>query len=132
MTLRLVLDEPDQVLRLAAFRAEHPAVIILPGAGPSGTWEARIPEPAGETVTVRYTLRELLDKLDELTGGGCPSGQPAPPASRPASAATPALMNSATAGSGTRRECPILSERISPVLSSRHTIALDSCSRSAT
>ena len=24
-----------------------------------GTWEARIPEPTGETVTTRYTLREL-------------------------------------------------------------------------
>ncbi len=70
MTLRLVPDEPDQVVRLAAFRAAHPDVIILPGAGPFGTWEARIPEPAGETVTVRYTLRELLDKLDELLASG--------------------------------------------------------------
>jgi hypothetical protein len=25
------------------------------------------PEPDGETVTIRYTLRELLDRLDELT-----------------------------------------------------------------
>ncbi len=70
MTLRLVPDEPDQVVRLAAFRAAHPDVIILPGAGPSGTWEARIPEPTGETVTIRYTLRELLDKLDELLASG--------------------------------------------------------------
>ena len=26
------------------------------------------PEPGGETVITRYTLRELLDKLDELLG----------------------------------------------------------------
>ncbi len=66
--LRLVPDEPDQVPRLAAFRAAHPDVII--GEFGFGAWQARIPEPAGETVTTRYTLRELLDKLDELTGGG--------------------------------------------------------------
>ncbi|HEU5392954.1 MAG TPA: hypothetical protein VFV73_44425 [Streptosporangiaceae bacterium] len=30
--------------------------------------QARLPEPDGETVTTRYTLRELLDRLDELTG----------------------------------------------------------------
>jgi hypothetical protein len=28
--------------------------------------QARIPELDGETVITRYTLRELLDKLDEL------------------------------------------------------------------
>jgi phage head maturation protease len=32
-----------------------------------GTVQARIPEPDGETVITRYSLRELLDKLDELT-----------------------------------------------------------------
>jgi len=63
--LYLVPDEPDQVLRLARFRAGHPDVIIC--AGESGTWQARIPQPAGETVTTRYTLRELLDRLDQLT-----------------------------------------------------------------
>ncbi|MGH3191690.1 MAG: hypothetical protein ACRDPY_34570 [Streptosporangiaceae bacterium] len=63
--LRLALGEADQVPRLAAFRAAHPGVII--GEGEFGTWEARIPEAAdGETTAVRYTLRELLDKLDEL------------------------------------------------------------------
>ena len=65
--LGLAPDEPDQVPRLQRYRAAHPDVII--GAGGFGTWQARIPEPDGETVTVRYTLRELLDKLDELTGG---------------------------------------------------------------
>jgi hypothetical protein len=59
-------DEPDQVLRLQAFRAAHPEVII--GDGGFGTLQARIPEPNGETVITRYRLVELLDKLDELTG----------------------------------------------------------------
>jgi hypothetical protein len=62
--LRLVLDEPDQVVRLSRFRAAHPEVIV--GDGGFGTMQARIPEPTGETVITRYTLRELLDKLDEL------------------------------------------------------------------
>ena len=65
--LGLVPDEPDQVLRLRDFRAAHPDVIIGPGG--FGTWQARIPEENGETVATRYTLRELLDKLDELLGG---------------------------------------------------------------
>lgn len=59
--------EPDQVLRLRRFRAAHPDVII--GDGGFGTMQARIPEPNGETVITRYSLRELLDKLDELLGG---------------------------------------------------------------
>jgi hypothetical protein len=54
------------LFRLARFRAAHPDVIIGPGG--FGTWQARIPEQDGETVTTRYTLRELLDRLDELTG----------------------------------------------------------------
>ena len=65
--LGLAPDEPDQVPRLQRYRAAHPDVII--GAGGFGTWQARIPEPDGETVTVRYTLRELLNRLDELTRG---------------------------------------------------------------
>jgi len=65
--LGLAPDEPDQVTRLQRYRAAHPGVII--GAGGFGTWQARIPEPDGETVTVRHTLRELLNRLDELTGG---------------------------------------------------------------
>ena len=64
--LRLAREEPDQVLRLQAFRAAHPNVII--GDGGFGVWHARVPEPAGEHVIGRYTLRELLGKLDELTG----------------------------------------------------------------
>jgi len=65
--LGIAPDEPDQVPRLSRFREEHPDVII--GDGGFGTWQARVPEPAGETVITRYTLRELLDKLSELTAG---------------------------------------------------------------
>lgn len=59
-----VLDGPDELARLQRFRAEHPGVLV--GGGGFGTWQALIPEPSGETVVVRYTLRELLDRLDEL------------------------------------------------------------------
>jgi hypothetical protein len=40
-------------------------------------WHSRVPEPKGETVITRYTLRELLDKLDALI-----RGQPLSPARR--------------------------------------------------
>ena len=63
LALRPVPDELDQVLRLARFREAHPSVMI--GAG-RGWWQAVIPEADSETVITRYTLRELLDKLDEL------------------------------------------------------------------
>jgi hypothetical protein len=63
--MRPTLDEFGQVLRLQAFRAAHPEVII--GDGGFGTVQARIPQPAGEIVITRYRLTELLDKLDELT-----------------------------------------------------------------
>ncbi len=62
--LPMVPDEPDQVFRLQEFRAAHPDVIL--GKGEFGTWQARIPHLSGETVTIRYTLRELLDRLGEL------------------------------------------------------------------
>lgn len=63
--LRLAREEPDQVLRLQEFRAAHPQVII--GDLGCGVWQACIPEPHGEHVISRYTLRELLNILDELT-----------------------------------------------------------------
>lgn len=66
------LGEPDQLVRLARFRAAHPEVII--GDGGFGTVQALLPEPDGETVITRYTLGELLDRLDELTTR--PSGYP--------------------------------------------------------
>ena len=73
--LRLIREEPGQVLRLG-FREQHPDVII--GTGEFGTWEARILQPTGETATTRYTLRDLLDRLDELTEKrqGQPNGEP--------------------------------------------------------
>ena len=64
--LRIVPDELDQLVRLAWFRTAHPAVVI--GTGEFGTWQARIPEPDGETIIVRHRLAEVLDKLDELIG----------------------------------------------------------------
>jgi hypothetical protein len=70
--LRIVPGETDQVPRLHQFRRDHADVVIDSG---SGWWQARIPEPAGERVITRYTLRELLDKLDQLTA---PSPGPGP------------------------------------------------------
>jgi len=52
------------VIRLQHFRQAHPDVIT--GDGGFGTMQARIPEPNGENVITRYSLRELLDKLDDL------------------------------------------------------------------
>jgi len=68
----LVPDEPDQAARLAAFRVAYPVVTI--GPGQFGTWEALVPEASGQTVIVRHTLRELLDRLGEVTGPD--DGQP--------------------------------------------------------
>jgi hypothetical protein len=70
--MHLAPAEIDQLYRLERFRDAHPDVII--GDGGFGVWQARIPEPDGETVTSRYTLRELLDRLDELTAAQ--DGQP--------------------------------------------------------
>ena len=66
-----VLDEPDQILLLQEFRAAHPDVIV--GKGEFGTWQARIPHLAGETVAIRYTLRELMDRLSELLAEDMPA-----------------------------------------------------------
>jgi hypothetical protein len=64
--LRLAADEVEQVMRLAAFRAAHPDVVVE--AGEFGTWQGRIPEENGETVITRHRLGELLDRLAEVTG----------------------------------------------------------------
>ncbi len=42
---------------------------MIVGDGGFGTLQARIPTPSGEIVTTRYSLRELLDKLDVLIDG---------------------------------------------------------------
>ena len=60
------VDE-DQLPRLAAFRAVHPEVVIG-DLGFGKVWQARIPEPDGETVVTRYRLGDLLSKLGELLG----------------------------------------------------------------
>ncbi len=59
---RLTLSEE---FRLQAFRAARPDVII----GPLGfeAWQARLARGERETVTSRHTLKELLDRLDQLT-----------------------------------------------------------------
>jgi hypothetical protein len=57
---------PDQLARLAAFRHQHPSIVI--GAIEFGCWQALIPERNGETVRVRHSLKELLDKLAETFG----------------------------------------------------------------
>ena len=62
---REVADEPDQVSAAAAVPRsapgrDHRDRRVRNVAGPH-------PEENGETVTSRYTLRELLDRLDELT-----------------------------------------------------------------
>jgi len=62
---RLVPDELEQVMHLARFRQAHPGVMV--GAG-RGWWQAVIPELNGEQLITRYTLGQLPDKLDELTG----------------------------------------------------------------
>jgi hypothetical protein len=66
--LRLAPDEADQVPRLLEFKAAHPDVVIGEG-GFSREWQARFPAPNdGEEIVTRYTLRQLLDKLDGLFG----------------------------------------------------------------
>jgi len=41
---------------------------VIIGDGGFGVWQARITEPDGDRIISRYALRELLDKLDKLTG----------------------------------------------------------------
>jgi hypothetical protein len=64
VALRRAAEEPDQIMRLHRFHLKHPDVLVQPGQ--FATWEARITEADGETTIVRYTLRELLDRLGEI------------------------------------------------------------------
>ena len=66
------LDDAADLMRLAAYRDAHPDVIIGT-LGFGAVWQARIPEPSGEDVITRYSLAELLDRLDGL------DGEPDPP-----------------------------------------------------
>ena len=55
------LDYPEQVPRLVSYKHAHPdASIIYLGAW----WQYILVEGNGLTVIVRFTLRELLDKLE--------------------------------------------------------------------
>lgn len=62
--------DEDQLARLTSFRAAHPEVVIG-DLGFGKVWQARIPadDEDGESVVTRYTLRELLGKLDEIFPG---------------------------------------------------------------
>jgi len=53
----------DQVPRREAYEKSHPDVEIT-YMGPY--WRAIVPEGNGETVVVRYELRQLLDKLEAM------------------------------------------------------------------
>ena len=59
----MTAEEPAERARLAMFREAHPEVSVREGAG---YWQAAIPEPRGETIITRYSLPELLGKLDEI------------------------------------------------------------------
>lgn len=76
--LPLAAGEPDeaaQVVRLARFRQAHPGVII--GSAGFGAWQGIIRGERGEAIAIRYTLRELLDRLGELIRER--DGRPGPP-----------------------------------------------------
>ena len=54
----------DQVPRLQAFRTEHPDVEInSPADSRTGMWSAY---HGGQILVVKFGLRQLLDRLDEL------------------------------------------------------------------
>lgn len=59
-------DYADQVPRREAFEAAHPEVEIL-YHGPH--WRAVIRRDGTEAEVVRYSLRQLLDKLDKIMNG---------------------------------------------------------------
>ena len=54
----------DQVPQLKAFRAEHPDIeIASPADSHTGMWSAY---HGGKILAVKFGLRQLLDRLDEL------------------------------------------------------------------
>jgi hypothetical protein len=65
------MEDQAALRRLEQFRTAHPEVVVgshghVPGV--RDWWEARVPEPDGETVVTRPILGDLLDRLDEITG----------------------------------------------------------------
>jgi hypothetical protein len=63
---RMAADDSAELGRLARYRAEHPQTRVAQGVG---FWQAITPEDSGETTVTRYTLGELLDKLDPPDSG---------------------------------------------------------------
>ena len=65
--LAIAPEELDQLVRLQAFREQHPEITI--GAISRRAWQACLPEPDdGQTVITRRTLGDLLDRACELLG----------------------------------------------------------------
>jgi hypothetical protein len=65
--LAIAPEELDQLVRLQAFREQHPEITI--GAISRRAWQACLPEPDdGQTVITRRTLAALLDRACELLG----------------------------------------------------------------
>lgn len=57
-------DSAEQLQRRAAYEAAHPEVQIFRRG--AAAWQAVITEENGQTILTRYTLRELLDRLESL------------------------------------------------------------------
>jgi hypothetical protein len=67
--LSLAPVAPDEMLRLAAFRAAYPHIRVAPIS--RRAWQALVSEPeGGETVITRRELRDLLDRLAEVLDEG--------------------------------------------------------------
>ena len=70
--LRIVPDEPDQVPRLARFRAAHPEVVILLRGALPRAWVS------GRRIE-RHTLRALLDELEQTVPPDAPASRAGAP-----------------------------------------------------
>ena len=70
-----VRSEPeyiDQVPRMLAYKEAHPETEII-YFGPH--WQAILREDGGMTVITRFSLQQLMDKLESLAAAG-PAGPP--------------------------------------------------------
>ncbi len=70
--LRIVRDEQDQVPRLEQFRADHPEVVILLRGATPRAW-------IGRRKIERYTLRALLDELEQTVPPDAPASRAGAP-----------------------------------------------------